>query len=71
MTDTKTRKLRIPFAFYGSVVIDCTDEEWESSDATPLHDKAEKAFGEQIESFHDMDWDGFDMTSCQFEDEEE
>ncbi len=63
--------MRVPFTFYGSVVIECTEEEYEDNVSTPLHDKAEKAFDEQIESIGDLDFDGFDFTSSDWMDEEE
>lgn len=64
-----TDKLRVPFTFYGFVEIDCSIEEYEASDLTPLYERAEKEL-EHVELLNELDFDGFDFTSAEWLEEE-
>ena len=63
-------KLRVPFSFSGLVEIECSEEEYESSDASILHERAKEEL-EYIELLGELDFDGFDFTSTEWIDEEE
>ena len=63
-------KLTVPFSFSGYVEIECTQEEYEARDASPLYQRAQDEL-QFVELLNELDFDGFDMVDAEYSDEEE